>query len=433
MKTLAAVVVVLLAGCGNSKRAQKDGAPPDDAVVGDVGHTIDAAWFEPPPCPDARAGSTISFREIGRVDVTGAVLATSPPKDPRLFVVERKGAVRLFKNEVLETAPFIDLSQDAGGPVIGALGDGDERGLLGLAFDPDYATTGHFFVYYTGAKNGDLYDFLVRCTASPTNPDSAPRSSCVEMIAFRDPYSNHNGGMLEFGPDGFLYVSTGDGGGGGDPFGYSQDLMSFHGKMLRLDIKGRDAGKEYAGPADNPFIGMGLPEIYMRGLRNPWRWSFDRVTLDMWIGEVGSNLAEELDVLRRSEQRGANLGWSVYEGNSCCATTPFHCASAVEDSMCDPTGFTFPKFTKTGGGWRAIIAGEVYRGSCFPDLVGWHYFTDWSQRDLVKARLLADGTLEVVPLPIQVPNNPSSIHSDSRGELYVTTVQGFIYRLEAGP
>ncbi len=425
-------LITLLAACGGKSETPQEAAPP---VIIDA--AIDAP-FEPPACANPRAGSTITFREIGRVFPTGAVLATSPPGDPRLFVVEQHGGVRILNNEVLLPDPFIDLSQDAGGPVIGGDGGGDEKGLLGLAFHPSYATNGQLFLFYTSTRGGNFHNFLVRCTQSAANPDRSDPASCVEVLAFRDPYSNHQGGMMEFGPDGYLYLGLGDGGGGGDPFGYAQDPNSLLGKMLRIDVDRKDAGKEYAIPSDNPYAtGGGLPEIYMRGLRNPWRWSFDRVTGDMWMGDVGQQLVEELNVLRPSEQKGANLGWSIYEGNLCCVTTPYRCERAAPDAQCSPAGFTFPKDSRipAGGdlGWRSIIAGEVYRGSCFPDLVGWHLYTDWNQRDMIKARLRPDGSLEVVDLPSKAPGNPSSLHGDSRGELYMTNTVGFVFRLEAGP
>ncbi|MDB4963264.1 MAG: h16 [Myxococcales bacterium] len=429
------IAAVVLAACGGSKEQPKEAGPGDDAAA-EAG--VDAP-FEPPACAHASAGSTISYREIGRVSITGAVLATSPPGDPRLFVVEQIGGIRLFKDEVLQPTPFIDLSQDAGGPVIGGDGGGDEKGLLGLAFHPNYAANRLFYLFYTSTRSGAFHNFLVRCEASVANPDVANPSSCVEMLAFRDPYSNHQGGMLAFGPDGFLYLGLGDGGGGGDPFGYAQDLTSLLGKMLRIDVDHKDPGKEYGIPTDNPYAtGGGLPEIYMRGLRNPWRWTFDRVTGDMWIADVGQQIVEEVNVLRPSEQRNANLGWSIFEGDQCCVTTPYRCqVSAPADQCPPPAGFVFPKDNRRREigdlGWQAIIGGEVYRGSCFPDLVGWYLYSDWNQMDLAKARLKSDGTLEIVDLPGKLPGHPASIHGDSRGELYLTTSEGYVYRIEARP
>lgn len=436
MKLRSTLLLVVVMGCGDGAK------PPKDARVADA--PSDAPLY--PACANAVRGTTVAFRRIGQVDARGAVLATSPPGDPRLFVVEQHGAIRIFKDDVLQPQPFIDLSAEAGGPVVGGRGGGDEAGLLGLAFHPQYATNRLFFVVYN-SSNGDFYENIVRCRADDADPDKADRGSCVPLMSFRHFNSNHEGGMAEFGPDGYLYVSLGDGGGGGDaagmdatqPYvGNGQDPNSLLGKMLRIDVDNKAPGKEYGIPADNPYaLGGGAPEIFMRGLRNPWRWSFDRGTGDMWIGDVGQELAEELNVLHPGEQRGANLGWSVYEGDTCCGTLPFHCAVPANPPTCSAAGMTFPK--KVYGvvqgirEWQSIIAGEVYRGSCFPDLYGWFYYTDWERRELVKARLASDSTLESYDVGVRTPEPPSSLHADYRGELVLTSTAGGVFRLEAVP
>lgn len=426
--------VLCVAACGDNSNKPRDADISEPEMPGEA--SVDASLYPECATPPV-SGTTISFREIGRVAITGAVLATAPPGDDRLFVVEQQGRIRIFKNEQLQPTPFLDLSTDNGGPVIGGEGGGDEKGMLGLAFHPNYATNGFFFVYYTSSRGGNFQDIVVRCQVSATDPDLAS-PTCVDVLVYRDPYTNHQGGMLEFGPDGYLYLGTGDGGGGGDPFGYAQDPMALHGKMLRLDVDNKLPGKEYGIPADNPYAsGGGAPEVYMRGLRNPWRWSFDRATGDMWIGDVGQQLVEELDVLRPAQQNGANLGWSVYEGNECCETTPYRCVTPAPAANCPTASFTFPKDSRHPGpnetGWRAIIAGVTYRGSCYPDLYGWHIYTDWFQRDVIRARLLPNDDLEIIDSTIKVPGNPSSIHNDARGELYLTNTDGYVYKVEAGP
>jgi glucose/arabinose dehydrogenase len=298
-------------------------------------------------------------------------------------------------------------------------------GLLGMAFHPQFTTNGTYFLYYvTGSlANATLRDVIVRCSVRSDDPDRSDPSSCVEIWSVADPATNHNGGMMEFGADGYLYVATGDGG-GNQNIGRSQNLDLFFGKMLRLDVDHPAGGKPYGIPADNPFAsGGGLPEIFMLGMRNPWRWSFDRVTGDLWIGDVGSETIEELDVLAPAEQKGANLGWSIYEGSN-CFTPP-----------CDPAGKLFPKDERerAATGWNAIVAGQVYRGTCFPDLVGWFFYADNGVGGLVKARRNSDGTLEIHDLVGSFPRRPVSIHADARGELYMTDVSGFVYHLEAGP
>jgi glucose/arabinose dehydrogenase len=407
--------------CGDRRTAAKDAPPgPDDVPGATIDAPIDAPTL--PACANPVSGSTVTLRKINEIpnNITGiATLATAPPNDPRLFVLDIDGVIQIFKDEVLGPQPFIDLSVDSGGPVV----TGNEMGLLGLAFHPQYATNGEFFVYYVTGPLGALRDVVARCRVSPTDPDRAEAATCIEVLSIPDPAVNHNGGMIEFGSDGYLYIGTGDGGGNSNE-GRSQDLSLLLGKMLRIDIDHPAPGKQYGIPADNPYAaGGGAPEIFMLGLRNPWRWSFDRGTGDLWIGDVGKASIEELDVLTPAQQNGANLGWSIYEGSRC--NTP----------PCDPAGKVFPldQRERAATGWAAIVAGQVYRGTCYPDLVGWHFYSDDTVGGLAKARLRPDGTLEVVDLTGVFPRRPVSLHADARGELYMTDVSGFVYHLEAGP
>lgn len=397
---LALVGIVAVAGCGGDKK-------PEDSLG-------------LPACATPVAGEKITTRRVGRV-ASAAMLATSPPADLRLFVVEQRGAIRVFKDDQLLTEPFLDISADATGPVDA----GGEKGLLGLAFHPKYATNGFFYVFYTTAQPTEWRDVVARCSVSADNPDKADRASCVEILSIDDFASNHNGGMIEFGKDGMLYIGTGDGGGANDPRGTGQSLDSLLGKMLRIDVDGTNGtGGKYGIPADNPFAnGGGAPEIFMLGLRNPWRWSFDRMTGDMWIGDVGQDKFEELNYLPAGQQNGKNLGWSMYEASSCFR------------EPCDSSGKTFPQDERerNATGWISIIAGQTYRGTCYPDIAGWHFYSDYGVGGLVKARPKTDGTLEIVELTGDFPNNPSSIHEDARGEIFITTTAGDIYHLEAGP
>ena len=411
-----------VAACGGGNKKAKD-----DASTGDGG--VDAAPL--PTCSTPVSGLNVTYRRIGSV-VGGAMLATSPPNDPRLFVVEQRGAIRIFKDEVLQPDPFIDLSLDNNGPVRA----GGEMGLLGLAFHPQYASNGQFFVFYTTGSS--LRDVVARCTVSAENPDRA-NPTCTEVLSIPDFAQNHNGGMIEFGSDGFLYIGTGDGGGGGDPQRVAQNTNSLLGKILRIDVDNKAPNMEYGIPADNPFVaGGGAPEVYIIGLRNPWRWSFDRGTGDMWIGDVGQGRVEELTVLKAGEQSGRNLGWSVYEGDGCCDTQSDNCAQTGTQQPCDATGKIFPQDSRARSeGWQSIIAGQTYRGTCFPDLVGWHLYTDYYARTLVRARLMGNGELEIVNTSTPTPGGTASIHADARGELYLTTAPGNtaggVYRIEAGP
>lgn len=370
-------------------------------------------------------GITIQLREIGKVNGI-AVLATSPPDDSRLFVVVREGQIRIFDDEQLLPEPFIDLSH----VIFDAITV--ETGLLGMAFHPQYATNGLFYVFYTTEENSEV----ARCQVDPADRNRALPTCTPILDALHNTAHNHNGGMIEFGPDGYLYIGTGDGGGAGDPDRRSQNPNDLLGKILRIDVDHKAAGVEYAIPPDNPYAnGGGRPEVFIRGLRNPWRWSFDRATGDLWIGDVGQNRTEEMNVLRPAEQNGANLGWSIFEGLGCCATQDDHCLQN-NPMPCDPTGMIFPKdardrTTERGTGWSSIIAGQVYRGTCYPDLVGYHLYTDVTAQVLVKARLLDDGTLEISDTRDAAFDATTSIHADSIGELFVTSAYGNVYHLEA--
>lgn len=385
-----------------------------------------------PPCTPA-SGSKVSMRRLGDRVIGGATLAAAPTGDPRLFVLEQAGGIRIFEHERLKPTPFLDLSRDAGGPVV----TGGEMGLLGIAFHPRYADNGQFFVFYTTANptrgEDPFFNVVARYTVSADPNIANPTGKIV--LAIPDPYSNHNGGMIEFGADGYLYIATGDGGSAGDPRRNGQNPDALLGKILRIDVDHEADGKPYAIPADNPFAaGGGAPEVFILGARNPWRWSFDRGTGDMWIGDVGQGVIEELDVLRAGAQAGVNLGWSAYEGMTCCAAQPDKCAQSAPQQACDDAGKTVPLDSRThAAGWNAIIGGQVYRGTCFPDLTGWYFYTDNSHSSLAKARLRDDNTLEIVDLPGAFPLSPSSLHADGKGELWETDTSGYVYRLEATP
>ncbi len=350
-------------------------------------------------------------------------LVTSPPGDDRLFAVELSGKIRIVERDVLRRQPFLDLSVDAGGPVV-CPARISEMGLLGLAFHPRYAENRQFYVFYT-AHNLDpidkdefvLLNVLERYTASATDPYTADPGSGVRLLEIKDKFGNHNGGMLEFGADGYLYIATGDGGGATEENNSrwnSQDPDSLLGKMLRIDVDRQDPGLPYAIPPDNPFT-TGRREIYMTGLRNPWRWSFDRGTGDMWIGDVGEWDFEEINVARAGQQAGVNFGWPMFEANTCFR------------GSCDMTGLTFPTVAYPHpDAYISIIGGQVYRGSCFPDLVGTYVYTDLLRDFVATARLRSNGTLELREHSDLRRESPASLHADSRGELYLTTTNGEI-------
>ncbi len=432
-----ASVLLLLAACGSKNAAKEDGpvqedtSPPTDSPI------------DPPvlaPCATPVNGTTVTTRRIGGNNVTigqAALLVTAPAGDPRLFVVGRSGAIRIFENETLLPTPFIDLDDDEGGPVVG----GDELGLLGLAFHPSYHANKTFFVYYTQSTPADatyeLRNVVARCTASATDPNTA-NPTCVEVLAIKDTFANHNGGMIEFGKDGFLYIGTGDGGSSGDPDGNAQSLadgtpvarsIALLGKMLRIDVDNPSGGKEYGIPADNPFVaGGGPPEVFALGLRNPWRWSFDSLTGDIWIGDVGQGPnplgVEEINFVKAGELKGKNFGWDMFHGNN-CFTAP-----------CDATGKTPPTEERSGGNpdnYHSITGGQVYRGTCYPDLAGTYFYTDFVAGGLASAKVDGAGAYSKQDLPGTFPSQVTSIHADARGELFMTTIGGAIHRIEAGP
>jgi glucose/arabinose dehydrogenase len=439
-------VLLLLVACGDNRsdNSRKDAAPIPDAIVDAVADAPLPDASALPACANPVSGTTLKLRRLTPVGVQ-ATFATAPRFDPRLFVLERTGRIRIYdESRQLLPDPFLDLSADSGGPVTS---NGEELGLLGLAFHPDYWINGVFYVFYTHQQvpaemPHKFRNIVARCKRSARDPNRAD-PTCVEVLSIKDPFANHNGGMMEFGRDGFLYIGTGDGGGAGDPFGNSQTLVdgagdpnsvALLGKILRIDVDHPATGKEYGIPQDNPFAaGGGAPEIFALGLRNPWRWSFDSATGDMWIGDVGQGTIEEVDFVPAGELKGKNFGWDMWEGSN-CFTPP-----------CVAAGKTFPQIERThaappaGNGWSAVIGGSVYRGTCYPDLVGTYIFANYGTRTLSKATRAVDGTISSVDVTFQsgdpaFPPGPTSIHADAFGELYITTTTGgVIYSLGAKP
>ncbi|MBA3502710.1 MAG: PQQ-dependent sugar dehydrogenase [Deltaproteobacteria bacterium] len=369
---------------------------------------------------EPRAGTQVALRRIAVVEQP-AMLVTSPPYDPRLFVVGQAGRIDVIENDQLRAAPFLSITRAETN-----LDSGGEQGLLGLAFHPKYAQNGIFFIYYTTTVvTGSIehYEVLARYRVS-ADPNVANKATGEVMMQVRAVGRNHNGGMIEFGPDGFLYIGIGDTS-GPDGFLFSQDPQSLRGKILRIDVDAPANGKLYGIPADNPYAaGGGLPEIYLSGLRNPWRWSFDRKNYDMYIADVGQDVMEELTILTRPQSKGANLGWYPIEGDHCVAPP------------CDSTGKTAPQVTKTQAtdNWCAIVGGQVYRGPCMPDLVGTYFFSDYCAGGLwtLKAE---NGVVTSSPtaMPGTFPPNISSIHADERGELFATNTNGEVFQLEVAP
>ncbi|HXI22162.1 MAG TPA: PQQ-dependent sugar dehydrogenase, partial [Gemmatimonadales bacterium] len=340
------------------------------------------------------------------------VFLTSAPGDAsRLFVVEKTGAIRVIHDGTLLAAPFLDLTD--------SVTSGSEQGLLGLAFYPDYATSGRFIVSYTsphGAEAGGT-SVIARYRVSGS-PDAADPASGRTLLTLDQPYTNHNGGMAAFGPDGYLYLGFGDGGGGGDPLGTGQDRSDLYASMLRLDVSGSGA---YAIPPTNPYLGSATfrPELWNWGLRNPWRWSFDRQTGDLYIGDVGQNEREEVDVQPAGQGGGANYGWSVLEGLAC-----------YNSSSCDRTGITLPVLDYDHSQGCAITGGYVYRGSAIPALRGRYLYSDycsgWVRSFRYQNGQAADRQEHSDLAPGQLV---TSFGEDGGGELYILVQGGSVYRI----
>ena len=331
----------------------------------------------------------------------------------RLFVVEQTGRIRVIKNGVLLATPFLDVSD--------RISHGGEQGLLGLAFHPNFKTDGRFYVNFT-RTNGDTA--IVQFRVSP-KPDQAMRSSARRIIDIAQPFDNHNGGMITFGPGGYLYIGMGDGGSGGDPGNRAQSLDSLLGKLLRVNVNGSVGARHYLIPTANPYVSKpGRDEIWARGLRNPWRFSFDRLTSDLWIGDVGQGLYEEVDRAKASTSstswgRGANFGWRQLEGSHCFNPS----------SGCSRTGKVMPAIEYSHDDGCAVTGGYVYRGAAIPSLYGQYVFGDFCSGMIwtfpagakwpIGRTLLTDTSLSI-----------SSFGEDQNGELYVVDRGGTLYRFD---
>ena len=339
---------------------------------------------------------------------------TSPPGDlSRLFIVEQTGAIRLVRDGVLLPELFLDLRA--------RVTAGGEQGLLGLAFDPDFATSGRFVVHYTDlAGNTVLSRFLI----SPTNPDQADPDSETVILTAVQPFTNHNGGQVTFGPDGFLYLGLGDGGGSGDPNNRGQDLTDLLGSILRIDVH---SAAPYAVPPDNPFAGQPdtRAEVWSYGLRNPWRFSFDRATGDLYIADVGQSAREEINVSTTPEGvgRGVNYGWSIMEGTQC-----------FRGPGCDMNGLALPVFEYDHSEGCSVTGGYVYRGSAIPALQGHYFYADYCQGWVRSFRYAGGQVSDHTSWPSLSPGGAiTSFGEDAAGELYVLDAGGRALKIVPGP
>lgn len=335
--------------------------------------------------------------------------------DARLFVVERAGLIQIVNSDGSKNAtPFLNINpsvSDSGG----------ERGLLGLAFHPDYANNGFFYVNYINNNNNSV---ISRFSRDPSNDDLADSSSELQLLTFTQPFSNHNGGDMAFGPDGYLYIASGDGGSGGDPGNRAQSLTTLLGKLLRIDVDASTNGT-YGIPPDNPFVAdnNALDEIWAYGLRNPWRFSFDSDNGDLWIADVGQNAIEEIN-LTASTSAGLNYGWRCYEGN-----TVFD----QSDNCPMDSSLTFPiaNYSHSGNGVPkcSITGGYRYRGSAYPNFNGLYFFADFCSNEIGTLEQTATGWTMAFSSPFSGVGI-TTFGQDIEGELYVGGIQsGTIYKL----
>ncbi len=329
----------------------------------------------------------------------------------RLFVIEKQGFIRIVQNGVVNPVPFLDVDAIT----TGGTSTGNEQGLLGLAFHPNYQTNGLFYIYHiTGAGAG--FDTLVeyRVLGDPATSNVADTATRRVLFSIADPFTNHNGGWLAFGPDGYLYVSMGDGGDANDPGNRAQTTTVLFGKMLRLDVNGLDPGLQYRIPPTNPFAGAipGADEIWAYGLRNPWRNSFDRATGDLYIGDVGQNAWEEIDFQPATSVGGENYGWRCMEGNHSTGLTG--CTPFAPNLV-----IPIHEYVHSGAGECSVTGGYVYRGTLIPKLVGKYVFGDYCTGQIWTVPAGQQGLAPATPL-FDMGDNLTSFGEDASGELYYT-------------
>jgi glucose/arabinose dehydrogenase len=354
----------------------------------------------------AHADITLRLSEVAS-GLKNPLYLTSPSGDPRLFIVEQAGRIRIVENGKLLSTPFIDIA--------GKVKSGGEQGLLSVAFHPDYAKNGFLYVNYTD-KNGDtrIERYQVASNSDRADPDSAKL-----LLKIEQPYANHNGGLNLFGHDGMLYIGMGDGGAAGDPHGNGQNLKTLLGKMLRIDV---NKGDPYAIPSDNPFAGRkdARAEIWAYGLRNPWRYAFGRKENLLYIADVGQNKIEEINVVPAA-QKGLNYGWNILEGSSCF--------SLLFSPSCKKSGLVLPVLEYDHDQGCSVIGGFVYRGRAIPELAGHYFYSDYCT-GFLKSFIYTNGkATEQRTWNVGEIGNVLSFGEDAAGELYILSDKGSVYRL----
>lgn len=385
--------LIFLLGCSNSDPSGPDGNGDGNGSPGDVSYEVVEAF------PNLSFTEPLDLQHAG--DGSG-----------RLFVVEKSGVIRVFENDstVSSSSVFLDIQDRVDD-------SGSEEGLLGLAFHPNYESNGYFYVNYTAANPNRTV--IARFQVSTGDSNTADVGSELQILTFAQPFSNHNGGQLAFGPDGYLYIAVGDGGSGGDPEDNAQNRSSLLGNILRIDVDNPQGGNNYGIPPDNPYAGndQGFrEEIYAYGLRNPWRFSFDAENGTLWAADVGQNEYEEIDII----EAGGNYGWDIMEGTHCYEPS----------SGCDQSGLEMPIWEYSHDLGNSVTGGFVYRGPTLDSLTGSYIYGDF-------------GSGRIWALDNSDPNNPenvqlldtdiliSSFGVDADNELYICGFGGSIYKLKA--
>lgn len=400
------VVAVLLAGAAGCKK-QPSGEP--DVVGTTPPAEAPAQAVEPTPTPLAELA--IALEPVADGFDQPLYVTGYPDGSGRLVVLEKTGRAWLVSEGVRASAPLLDLSA--------VVSTQSEQGLLGMAFSPGFADDATVWVDYTRADGATVISSFT------VEGDTADPASEHVWLTIPQPYANHNGGMIAFGPDGMLYVGMGDGGSGGDPQGNGQNPSALLGKMLRIDVTppvGATRATPYAVPDDNPFVGVAgwAPEIWALGLRNPWRFSFDRKTGDLWIGDVGQNLWEEIDFQPAGSAGGENYGWNLWE-----ATHPYPPGASPSAE-----GMTMPVLEYDRATGTSVTGGYVYRGSGLPKLWGTYFYADFSYGRVWGLQRGADGSVETRVL-LDNEMLIASFGEDEAGELYLVDFNGGVYRVVA--
>ena len=402
------LAIALLGACGDDAGTATTAPPTTVAPTIGPGTTA----------PSGTAGTTPTTEPSGPLLGLGVdtvartlhnpVFLTAPPGDDRLFVLEKAGAIRIITDDGVVDDPFLDITALVGSSAL-------EQGLLGMAFHPDYESNGRFFVYYTNI-DGDSRLVEYRVSADPNLAD--PASAKVMLVADQ-PGIAHNAGMLLFGPDGYLYVSLGDGGGAGDEFGNAQNLGTLLGGILRLDV---DGGDPFAIPPDNPFVGdaAAAPHLWVFGLRNPWRFHIDIASELLYVADVGQDEIEEVSVVPFDTAAGANFGWPIAEGDTC-----------YRAGSCDTAGMVAPVIAYPHSEGCSVIGGFVYRGAAIPELVGHYFYGDWCGQ-WVRSFRYEDG--EAVDRQDWTAafgqiGQVQSFGLGGDGEMYIVTQGGFVFEI----